>query len=130
MLNVLFGTISGIVSGMGIGGGAILITILVCFQNVDQKVAQATNLLFFIPTSIIATIINIKNKRIHFKQALLISIAGCVGSAIGAFTATKMDTNILKKAFGVFLILIAIYELYLWIKKYKNQNNVNEQNIN
>lgn len=121
MLNVLFGIVSGIVSGMGIGGGAILITILVCFQNVDQKVAQATNLLFFIPTSIIATIINIKNKRIHFKQAILISIAGCVGAAIGAFIATKINTNILKKAFGIFLILIAIYELYLWIKKYKKK---------
>lgn len=128
MLNVLFGTISGIISGMGIGGGAILITILVCFQHVDQKVAQATNLLFFIPTSIISTIINIKNKRIHFKQAILISIAGCIGAAVGSFTATKMDTKTLKKLFGIFLIVIAIYELHLWRKKYKNKETKQNKN--
>ena len=119
MLNILFGIISGIVSGMGIGGGAILITLLVCFQNVDQKVAQATNLLFFIPTSIIATIINIKNKRIHYKKAIIISTTGCIGAGIGAYTATKISTELLRKIFAIFLLIIAIYELYLWIKKYK-----------
>ena len=51
MLEGLTGVISGIISGMGMGGGTILITILVCFLSVDQKVAQAVNLVFFIPTS-------------------------------------------------------------------------------
>ena len=64
MLEIFSGIISGIVSGMGMGGGTILITILVCFMSVDQKVAQASNLIFFIPTSIVATIVNIKNKEI------------------------------------------------------------------
>ena len=73
MLETLIGTISGIISGMGMGGGAILITILVCFMNTDQKIAQASNLIFFIPTSITATIINIKNKEIKWKLAILIS---------------------------------------------------------
>lgn len=48
MLEVLIGVISGIVSGMGMGGGTILITILVCFMGIEQKVAQASNLIFFI----------------------------------------------------------------------------------
>lgn len=119
MLNILFGIISGIVSGMGIGGGAILITLLICFANIEQKVAQATNLLFFIPTSIIATIINIKHKRIHYKKAIIISITGCIGAAIGAYTATKINTELLRKLFAIFLLIIAIYEFCIWIKKYK-----------
>lgn len=82
MLEGIIGVISGIVSGMGMGGGAILITILVCFAGIDQKVAQASNLIFFIPTSIVATIINIKNKEIKWKLAVVISIFGAIGALI------------------------------------------------
>ncbi len=118
MLEALIGTISGIVSGMGMGGGAILITILVCFMSTDQKVAQASNLIFFVPTSIMATIINIKNKEIKWKLAILISIFGAVGALIGSYIATKIEVSILRKMFAVFLIFIAIFEAYSWYNKY------------
>lgn len=118
MLETLIGTISGIISGMGMGGGAILITILVCFMNTDQKIAQASNLIFFIPTSITATIINIKNKEIKWKLAILISIFGGLGALIGSYIATRMEVSILRKMFAIFLILIAIFESYSWYNKY------------
>ena len=51
---ILIGIISGIVTGMGMGGGSILILILTAFMGVNQHTAQATNLIFFIPTSISA----------------------------------------------------------------------------
>ena len=118
MLEVLTGIISGIVSGMGMGGGTILITILVCFMGIEQKTAQASNLIFFIPTSIVATIVNIKNKEIKWKLALPIAILGVIGAFIGSFIATKIDTSILRKLFAVFLIIIAILEMYSWYNKY------------
>ena len=61
MTEVLIGIISGIVSGTGMGGGTILIFLLTFLCNVEQHIAQATNLIFFIPTSIIATIIYVRN---------------------------------------------------------------------
>ena len=118
MLEVLTGIISGIVSGMGMGGGTILITILVCFMGIEQKTAQASNLIFFIPTSIVATIVNIKNKEIKWKLAVPIAIFGVIGAFIGSFIATKIDTSILRKLFAVFLIIIAILEMYSWYNKY------------
>ena len=118
MLEVLTGIISGIVSGMGMGGGTILITILVCFMGIEQKTAQANNLIFFIPTSIVATIVNIKNKEIKWKLAVPIAILGVIGAFIGSFIATKIDTSILRKLFAVFLIIIAILEMYSWYNKY------------
>ena len=118
MLEGLTGVISGIVSGMGMGGGTILITILVCFLGIDQKVAQAVNLVFFIPTSIVATIVNIKNKEINWKLAVPISILGAIGAFIGAFIATKIEVGNLRKMFAIFLIFIAIFETYSWYKKY------------
>lgn len=118
MVEILSGLISGLISGMGMGGGSILITILVTFLGKDQKVAQASNLIFFIPTSISATIFNIKRKQIKWNSALPIAIWGSIGAAFGVFLATKIETGILKKLFGVFLILIAIFESYSWYNKY------------
>lgn len=118
MLEGLTGIISGAISGMGMGGGTILITILVCFLGIEQKVAQAVNLVFFIPTSIVATIVNIKNKEINWKIAVPISILGTIGAFIGSFIATKIEVGNLRKMFAIFLILIAIFEADSWYKKY------------
>lgn len=123
MLEGFIGVISGIVSGMGMGGGAILITILVCFMGIDQKVAQASNLIFFVPTSIVATIINIKNKEIKWKLAISLSIFGAIGALIGAYIATKVEVSLLRKMFAIFIIAIAIFESYSWYNKYIKSHN-------
>ena len=119
MLEILIGIISGFVSGMGMGGGTILILCLSMFLGIEQHIAQATNLVFFIPTSIVAIIINIKQRYVDFKLAIPIAIAGVVGAIIGAICSSKTDVKMLKKYFGIFLGLIAFWEIYSLIKKYK-----------
>ncbi len=119
MFEILVGIISGFVSGMGMGGGTILILCLSLFLGIEQHVAQATNLVFFIPTSIVAIIINIKQKYVDFKIAIPIAISGVVGAVIGAIFSSKTDVRMLKKYFGIFLGLIALWEIYSLIKKYK-----------
>lgn len=119
MTEVLIGIISGIVSGTGMGGGTILISLLSFMLGIEQHTAQATNLIFFIPTSIIAIIVNFKNKNIDTKQAIIISVFGVLGAIIGANIAIYMDVKILKKGFGIFLIFVTINEIYSIIKLYK-----------
>ena len=63
MIEIFIGFISGIISGTGLGGGTILILCLSIFLGVNQKIAQATNLIFFIPTSLSAIYVNIKQKK-------------------------------------------------------------------
>jgi len=119
MFEILAGLISGFVSGMGMGGGTILILLLSMFMGVEQHIAQATNLVFFIPTSIIAIITNLKQKYIDFKIAIPIAISGVIGAVIGAIYSNKTDVQNLKRYFGIFLGLIAIWEIYSIIKKYR-----------
>lgn len=119
MLEIFIGILSGIISGTGMGGGTILIFLLMYVIGVDQHIAQATNLVFFIPTSIIAIIINLKNKNIALKSAVLVSVFGILGAIIGANISIKIDVNILRKFFGIFLAIIAIHEIYTIIKLYK-----------
>ena len=118
MLEVLTGLISGIVSGTGMGGGTILILILSFFMGVNQHTAQATNLVFFVPTSISAIIVSIKQKLINWNIGIIIAVSGIVGAIIGAKISADMDVNRLKKFFGIFLGLIALYEIYSLIKWY------------
>lgn len=130
MLQILIGLISGVISGTGMGGGTILIFLLVYVLGIEQHVAQATNLIFFIPTSLIAIIINLKNKNIALKTAILVALFGILGAIIGANISIRVDVNILRKAFGIFLLMIAIHEIYTIIKWYKNEKNVkNKDNI-
>lgn len=127
---VIIGFISGIVSGMGMGGGTILILLLSIFMNLDQHEAQAINLVFFIPTAISAIIIGIKNKNIQWKLAIPIVIAGIIGAAISAEISTKMDVGLLRKLFGIFLLIIACYEIYSWYKMYIREKNRHTKNKN
>ena len=113
ILLFLTGLFSGIISGMGIGGGTILITALVLLVNPGQHIAQSVNLLFFIPTAIIALIVHIKKKRIDFKMAVPIILFGLAGAFAGSKLAMSLPGNSLKKWFGLFLLLMGIYELFL-----------------
>lgn len=126
MLEIITGLISGIVSGTGMGGGTILILILSLFMGINQHTAQATNLIFFIPTSISAIIVSMKDKQIDWKTGITIGITGIIGAVIGAKISVNMEVNHLKKYFGIFLGIIAIYEIYSIYKQYilkKKTNN-------
>ena len=105
------------------GGGTILISLLTLINSMDQHIAQATNLVFFVPTSIVAIFMNIKNKNVDLKLAFIISIFGIIGAIIGATIAMRVDVQILKKCFGYFLLMIAIHEIYTIIKMNKKVEN-------
>lgn len=123
MKEIMIGLISGIVSGTGMGGGTILIFLLTFMCGIEQHIAQATNLIFFIPTSIVAIIVNIKNKNIDIKLATIITIFGILGAIIGANISIHTDVNKLRKYFGIFLVVIAMHEIYTIIKAYKKEKN-------
>lgn len=112
------------------GGGSVLILLLTLFMNLEQHIAQATNLLFFIPAAIVCILFNLKHKNIKLKNAILITTFGIIGSVIGSIISEGLPVNILKKLFGLFLIFICIYEVrsyyILYIKGKKRHNNLNK----
>ena len=118
MKEILFGILAGIVTSLGMGGGVILILLLSLFSNLNQHMMQGVNLLFFIPTSVVANFMNVKNKNIDYKICKTIAITGIIGAAIGSDLSFKISNENLKKYFGIFLCFIAIFEIYSFFKKY------------
>lgn len=126
MKEILFGIISGIVAALGMGGGTILILLLGIFTDLKQHLIQGTNLIFFIPTSIVAIYMNIKHKTIDYKLALSIIISGIIGAIVGCNLSFKIENNTLKKYFGFFLLFIAFFEIFVFFRQYilkKKENN-------
>ncbi|MDY5676680.1 MAG: sulfite exporter TauE/SafE family protein [Eubacteriales bacterium] len=118
------GLVSGIVGGMGMGGGTLLIPILTIFLSFKQKNAQAINLLVFIPMSLVALIIHIKNKLVDFKVGIPIIISGIVFSLLGSYLASILSNGLLKKIFAVFLLLVGLNQIIqtiIALKKSKNK---------
>ena len=110
------GLLCGILSGFGIGGGSLLMVWMTAAAALDQKIAQGINLLYFLPTSIGALIFHIKNKMICWKAVIPAAVCGCAAAALSAWLAASMDVAILRKLFGIFLVLVGISE---FIKKPK-----------
>lgn len=112
------------VLGLDSDGGSTLVLLLDLFLNFDQHIAQATNLICFIPAAIISVFFNIKAKNINYKLAFPIIVFGIIGSIIGSSISSRLDVIHLKKMFGIFLILIALNEFYLLIREYiKNRKS-------
>lgn len=112
ILLVLAGIAAGALGGMGMGGGTILIPVLTIFFDVEQKQAQAINLVAFIPMAIASLIVHVKNKRVETKGILWIIIPATVLSLAGSMLAQAINGEILKRIFGGFLLLLSVAQFF------------------
>lgn len=118
MVEILTGIVAGSVSGLGMGGGTILILVLSNFLGIEQHIAQATNLVFFVPTAISAIIINLRQKLVDVRLGLIIIFSGAIGAIIGSEIAVNLEASSLKRYFGFFLLFISVNEIYWMIREY------------
>lgn len=117
LILIVVGVVGGIIGGMGMGGGTFLIPLLTVFCGVEQHIAQSVNLIAFVPMSIVAIIIHFKNNLIDFKVVPYIVVPAVIMSIPAAVLAKKMRAKTLSVCFGVFLILLGIYQLVVAIKR-------------
>ena len=108
----LAGAVTGILSGFGIGGGSLLLIYMTGFAGIPQNLAQGVNLLYFLPTAATALPSHVKNGYIENAALLPAIAAGLAGTALAAWAATSLDVNLLRKCFGVFLLMIGLRELF------------------
>ena len=104
-LPFLCGLGAGIISAWGVGGGTLLLLVMTLFLGVDQRAAQGINLLFFLPTALSALICHAKSGYLD-KPTLKAAVPAAVTlAAAGAWAATAINTDLLRRPFGVYLLL-------------------------
>ena len=107
----LAGAASGTLSGMGIGGGVLLIPAVVIFGGVAQHSAQGVNLLYFLPTAAAALWIHRKSGQLEKRVLPMLIIGGVLGALAGGYVANILEADVLRKLFGGFVIVMGILEI-------------------
>ena len=111
-LYALAGFFSGMLGGMGMGGGTILIPVLTIFLGVGQHAAQAANLIAFLPMALFSLKMHKERGLLKTEGVAGIVIPALVTSVATAFLTALLPGEILGKLFGAFLILLGIKGLF------------------
>lgn len=112
MIAAIAGLVCGVLSGLGIGGGTLLMVYMTAVTGMEQTMAQGINLLYFLPTAACALILHAKNRLLRLRTILPASIAGSLCAIGAALLATTIDTEFLRRLFGGFLLLVGVKELF------------------
>lgn len=93
------------------GGGTILIPALTIFFGVEQHVAQATNLISFLPMALFTLKIHKDNGLLRTEGLWKLVLPALVASVATGFLAALLPSVVLKKLFGAFLTGLAVKQL-------------------
>ena len=111
----LCGLGASVVSAWGVGGGTLLLLVMTLFLGVDQRTAQGINLLFFLPTAAGALVCHARGGYLDkptLKAAVPIAV---LAALVGAWVSNAVDVEVLRKPFGVYLLLSGVS--LIWPKK-------------
>ena len=110
--NLIVATILGFLAGMGVGGGSLLLLWLTQVAMLEQSQARIINLLFFLPSAAISTLLRRKHNKIAKQPAITAAIAGCAAAVIFSLISKTIDTAFLRKILGGLLIMTGIREVF------------------
>lgn len=105
----LIGVVMGLVNGLfGSGGGTILVPCLVFIMNIEDHKAHATAISIILPISIISSLIYYRYDVVDLSLTLKVAVGSIAGALLGSCLLNKISVNILRKVFGIFMIIAAI----------------------
>jgi uncharacterized membrane protein YfcA len=108
---VIVGIVLGFLTGLGVGGGTLLILWLTLVLETDPEIARMINLMFFLAAAGAVSLRRLKKGTLRFRKILPAALAGCAAAAVASLLAQNMDVTLLKKAFGILLLVTGVREL-------------------
>ena len=108
---VFVGSLLGFLTGMGVGGGSLLILWLTLVLGFDQAAARGINLLFFLPASAICCVFRLRQGKLNLRVCLPAILSGCAAAVLGSLIAASLDTGLLRRPFGILLLFTGLREL-------------------
>ena len=112
-------TILGFLAGLGVGGGSLLILWLTLVLDMSHQQASILNLLFFLPAAIITSLFRKKQGKLPLKRIWPGILAGSLAALGASILSGWLDMNLIKKLFGILLLLTGCKELFYRQRKPK-----------
>ena len=94
--------------GMGMGGGTVLIPALTILLGVEQHVAQATNLLAFLPMAAFTLKVHKDNGLLKTDGVWQLVLPALLTAVASGFVAAVLPSEVLKKLFGAFIVILSV----------------------
>ena len=113
-LIILEGLVVGLITGLvGAGGGFLIIPALVLLARLPMKTAVATSLLIIAVKSLIGFLGDVTNLEIDWPFLLKFTALSVIGIFIGVYLNKYIDGKKLKRGFGYFVLIMALYIIYM-----------------
>lgn len=111
---LVVGLAAGFLSSMaGVGGGIVIVPALVFLFGFNQKMAQGTSLaMLALPVAFIGAFNYYKAGEVNWKVALMLASTFVIGGFFGSKLALGISPTVLKKFFGILLMVIALKYLF------------------
>ena len=114
---LIVGAALGFLAGLGVGGGSLLILWLTLVLKIPADTAAGINLLFFVPTAVTASLFRLKQGKLDFPRILPALLAGVATAGVLTVVARSLDTELLRKPFGILLLVTGLRELFYRARK-------------
>ena len=106
---VLIGLLTGLTNGLfGSGGGTVLVPCLVFLMDVEDHKAHATAIAVILPLSILSAFIYYGYNVVELSLTLKVAVGSVAGGLVGSMLLNKLSIGLLRKIFGILMILAAI----------------------
>ena len=112
IISFIAAAISGVLSGWGVGGGTLLLIFMTAFQNIPAHEARVINLLYFLPTASGSLFGHLKNGFIEKKAFIFTAASGVCSAFIVSGLSGNINTDLMRRLFGIFLIILGLRELF------------------
>ena len=105
VLDILAGVFMGILTGMGIGGGGLLVLYLTMVDKMGQLAAQGCNLLFFVFSSAASLYVHNRKRRLDFRLIGTSAALAIIGSRVGVGLTSVFPEGVVRSMYGWMLII-------------------------
>lgn len=110
-ISAAVGAVLGLLAGLGTGGGSLLLIWLTLIIGAEADLSRTVNLLFFLTSAGCVSFLRLKKGNLRLKKILPGIIAGCIAAAAFSILGRYLDDALLRKAFGILLLITGIREL-------------------
>ena len=111
IFDVLISFLLAALSGLGVGGGGLFVIFLALFTDTPQLIAQGMNLLFFLFSASSSLTVHLTHRKIYPSLIAILALSGGVGAIVGSLFSEMIDPSILRRSFGIMLVITGIFTL-------------------
>ncbi len=123
VLAIAIGAVTGVLSGLGIGGGTLLVLYLTAVTDTAASAAAGINLLYFLSCAPLSVWFHARHHLIQWRIAVPAAVSGAVAALAASLLVPTDSPPWLRRGFGVLLLAVCAHELWQLLRRPHGDTN-------